>query len=144
MGAPRPDVRYLEMTEDEREKVIEELRRALEGVKSVVFAYLHGGFVERRFFRDVDVAVWLADPGDSLRVEVDLSSELETRLGVPIDVHVLNEAPLPFRHHVFAEGVLLFSRDETLRLRLVDETLRLYFDLRLLNELASGRRRVSR
>ena len=131
---------YLELTEEERERLIGELKRALEGTRGIVFAYLHGGFVERRFFRDVDVAVWLEDPSEAARVEVDLSAELEARLGVPVDIRVFNGAPLPFRHHVFAEGVLLFSRDERLRVRLVDETLRAYFDLRLLNELAAGRR----
>ncbi len=136
---PGPDVRYFEVTEEERERLVGELKRALERIQSVAFAYLHGGFVERRFFRDVDVAVWLEDLGDRRLVEVDLPARLEARLGIPIDIRVLNEAPLPFRHHVFSRGVLLFSRDETLRLRLMDETLRLYFDLKVLNELAGGR-----
>ena len=130
------DVRYLELGGEERERIVREIRRALSEVGGVVFAYLHGGFVERRFFRDVDVAVWLEDPGDRRLVEVDLPARLEAELGIPIDVRVLNEAPLPFRHHVFSRGVLLFSRDETLRVRLLDETLRMYFDLKLLNELA--------
>jgi len=133
---PGSGVRYFELTEEDRERLVRELRRALEGVQGVSFAYLHGGFVERRFFRDVDVAVWLEDPGDRRLVEVDLPARLEAELGIPIDVRVLNEAPLPFRHHVFSRGVLLFSRDETLRVRLLDETLRMYFDLKLLNELA--------
>ncbi|MDK2464759.1 MAG: hypothetical protein QI223_08320 [Candidatus Korarchaeota archaeon] len=92
---PGPGIRYLEATEQERGRLVEELRRALEGVKSVVFAYLHGGFVDREFFRDVDVAVWLGDLGDRRLVEVDLPAQLEARLEVPIDIRVLNGPPCP-------------------------------------------------
>ncbi len=137
-------MRYVELGEGERERLVREIGRALSEVRGVVFAYLHGGFIERRFFRDVDVAVWLEDPRDAPRIEVDLSAELSVRLGVPVDIRVLNGAPLPFRYHVFSGGVLLFSRDERLRIRLVDETSRMYFDLRLLNETVSGRRRGRR
>jgi len=57
-------------------------------------------------------------------------------LGVPVDVHVLNDAPLPFRRHVFTKGELLISVDDEFRLKILDETLRRYFDLKLLNRAA--------
>ncbi len=36
---------------------------------------------------------------------------------------------MPFKHYVFTRGVLLFSRDEELRAKVVDLTLREYIDL---------------
>ncbi|MEM2927064.1 MAG: hypothetical protein QXO94_06350, partial [Candidatus Bathyarchaeia archaeon] len=69
---------------------------------------------------------------------VDFSAKLEVEMGVPVDVQVLNKAPLPFRYCVFTRGRLLLSRDENLRLRLVDEVVRQYIDLKQLIETESA------
>jgi hypothetical protein len=132
--AARPEFKYLEMTAEQRLELLKGLVETLEGVPEVLFAYVHGSFVERPFFRDLDVALWLRDSSKAFYYTVDFSATLEVEVGVPVDLQVLNEAPLPFKFHVFAEGRLLFSRDEGLRMRLVDETLRHYFDIKLLTE----------
>lgn len=76
-------------------KLLERLRRRLEGVSAVVFAYLHGSFVDRDSFRGLDVAIWIRGPGESFYYTVDFSAKLVVEMGVPVDVQVLNEAPLP-------------------------------------------------
>jgi len=124
------ELTYYDLPAEERERVLGEIRRRLEEEGDVVFAYAHGGFVERRFFRDVDVAVWLRDPSRAFYYAVELSARLEAEVKLPVDLQVLNEAPLPFRFHVFTRGRLLFSRDEGLRSRLVDETVREYLDFK--------------
>ena len=130
------ELRYRRLGRGERRKLLRLLRERLESVEGIVFAYVHGGFVEREYFRDVDVAAFVRNASEAFSYAVDLSARLESDLGIPIDIHVLNEAPLPFRHSVFTEGALLLSRDEELRLRVVDLTLREYFDLRKLAEEA--------
>jgi len=132
---------YHELSTEEREEVLEEIKRRLEAEGDAVFAYAHGGFVEREYFRDVDVAVWLEDPSRSFYYAVDLSARLEVEVGLPVDLQVLNEAPLPFRFRVFARGRLLFSRDEELRSRLVDETVREYLDFKYFLSLHERSRR---
>jgi hypothetical protein len=124
--------KYRRMSEEERVKLIKELRGRLEGVEGIVFAYVHGGFLEVDVFRDVDVAVWVGEGEEAFKYEVDLSARLGGELGVPIDIRVLNGAPLPFRYHVFSRGRLLFSKDEGLRFRVVDEAVRMYADLKML------------
>lgn len=126
------EFKYLRMSTMEKEGLLDELKRMLEKVDSIVFAYVYGGFVERGFFRDVDVAVWINSSEEAFGLEIDLSSKLEAKLKVPIDIHVLNEAPLPFKHVVFTRGRFLFSRDEENRMRIVDETVRQYVDLLML------------
>ena len=128
------EFRYWRLGRGERRELLRLLRGRLKSVGGIVFAYVHGGFVEREYFRDVDVAAFVRDASEAFSYAVDLSARLESDLGIPVDVHVLNEAPLPFRHRVFTEGALLLSRDEGLRLRIVDLTLREYFDLRKLTE----------
>lgn len=122
--------KYYELSPKEKAKLIESLYKELRPIDGVVFAYIHGGFVERSFFRDIDIAVWVKDPKKAFYYTVSLSASLETRIGYPIDLHVLNEAPLPLKYHVFTRGKLLFSRDEILRTIIIDETLRRYIDFK--------------
>ena len=61
----------------------------------VVFAYLHGSFVQGEEFRDVDVAVLLDDRAtrttDDVEYEISLSLKIEKELvGLPVDVKILN------------------------------------------------------
>ncbi|RLG42404.1 MAG: nucleotidyltransferase domain-containing protein [Thermoproteota archaeon] len=131
-----PKFRYLSLSKEKRSEILEKLRRSLEDLGSIVFAYVHGGFIEREFFRDLDLALWVEDLSNSLKYAVDLSVKLRIKLGIPVDVQVLNEAPLPFKYHVFTEGTLVISRDEDLRSRVVDVTIREYLDFKKLKEVS--------
>ena len=104
MPARVGEFKYYRMCFEERERLLCELRRALESVKGILFAYVHGGFVKRELFRDVDVAVWIGEHEDPFKYEVDLSSKVEVELKVPVDIHVLNEAPVTFKYAVFTGG----------------------------------------
>jgi len=81
---------------------------------------------------------------DPFEYEVDLSSRIEADLEVPVDIHVLNEAPITFRYAVFKEGRPLFSKDERARIEVVDETVRQYADLRMLRSLCKAGERFKR
>ena len=120
--------KYYELSSEEKAKVVESIRKELKSIEGVIFAYIHGGFIERPFFRDVDIAVWIKSPERVFDYTVNLSASLAALIGYPIDLHILNEAPLPFKYHVFTRGKLLFSKDEKLRAIIVDETLRRYID----------------
>jgi predicted nucleotidyltransferase len=133
------ELTYYELPAERREEVLRAIATRLAEDVNIVFAYAHGSFVRRRFFRDVDVAVWLRDPSDPLRYVLNLSAELDAKVGLPVDVQVLNEAPLPFKYRVVTEGRLLLSRDERLRRELVNAIVRERIDFQLLCELY-GRR----
>jgi predicted nucleotidyltransferase len=115
----------------DREALVEALRRRLGARPEIVFAVLHGSFTAGGPYRDVDVAVWVTpdrrpDTGWH-RYALDLGAELTVALDAPVDVQVLNEAPLGFRYHAL-NGRQLLVRDEeffhTVRERTWDE----YFD----------------
>ncbi len=90
---------------------------------------------------DVDVGLYLdSDEGDAttlfgLELAAELEQALPAMIRLPVDVRILNQAPLGFRYHVF-RGRLLFSRDESLRTKLLEETLSRYLDLRPLHQRA--------
>ena len=125
--------RYYSLSVEEKLRISSFLGEKLKDEDEVVFAYVYGGFVEREIFRDVDVAVWIKNTDKAFYYTVDFSAKLEVEVGFPVDLQVLNQTPLPFKYHVFTDGKLLFSKDEKLRLKIVDETVRKYFDLKMLN-----------
>jgi len=105
----------------------------------VVFAYLHGSFVQGEEFRDVDVAVLLDDRAtrttDDVEYEISLSLKLEKELvGLPVDVKILNRAPLSFRYHA-SQGMLLLTRDESTRESFLNRTWSEYFDFQPLSRI---------
>jgi len=87
------ELRYFSMSEEEREAFLRRLKELLACEERVVFAYVHGSFVSGRPFRDVDVAVWVEDPENAFYYAVELAAKLSTSLGLPIDLHVLNNVP---------------------------------------------------
>jgi predicted nucleotidyltransferase len=115
----------------DREASIDRLRRELAARPEIVLAVLHGSFPLGGAYRDIDVAIWLGpglpSRGERFRYALDLSVHLHLRLGCPVDVRVLNDAPLAFRYHAL-RGRSLVVRDETfldeLRARTWDD----YFD----------------
>ena len=99
----------------DHEQIVGDLRRELEARPEVGLAVLHGSFSKGGAYRDIDVAVWLAPERlsreERFRYALDLSVHLQRQLGNPIDVQVLNDAPLAFRYHAL-EGRPLVVRDE--------------------------------
>ena len=76
-----------------------------------MFAYLHGSFLED-YFRDIDIAIYLNTEKKNVLYALNLERELEEEVGFPVDVRILNHAPLSFKFGVIEQGVLLFSKDE--------------------------------
>ena len=102
------------ITDVKKEKIKEKITYLLKRRKEIVFAYIHGSFLEGDF-RDVDIAVYLKGEENSLPYELSMERTIEDAIGFPADVRVLNHAPLSFRFNVIKNGSLLFSRNERIR-----------------------------
>jgi len=121
----RERFRFFRLKPQEREGLLEKLRKELSEREEVQLAIVYGSFLKGYPFRDIDVAVYVAAEGDLLDYKLRLEEELEEKLGYPIDVAVLNEAPPWFAEKVLREGQLLLTRQplllEKLLLKAVDE-----------------------
>lgn len=99
----------------QRDRMIERLIRLLEGRPEIVLAVLHGSFPTDGPFRDIDLALYLdlaEIRRESLRdYELEQGVRWSAELGMPIDVRVLNDAPLAFRYHAL-KGTVLLERDD--------------------------------
>ena len=120
-------MRVYSLEEHEKGRIKRIIKEFLMGRKEVLFAYLHGSFLSGPF-RDIDIAVY-TDGERDVFYELELERELEERLGFPVDVRVLNNAPISFRFKVL-KGELLFSRDEEKRCEFESKTLGEYHDFK--------------
>ena len=114
----------------ERERITRTLAAALAAEPDLECAWLHGSFLSGGAFHDVDVGVRMnAAPGVRFRRGLDLAVRLDRATGFPVDVRILDDAPVPFLFHVFRAGRLLFSRDEERLADLMERTVREYLDM---------------
>lgn len=125
------------LSAEEKERIKERVGGALREREEILFAYAHGSFLGEVGFRDMDLAVYLQEavhlqereitPERCLDYELSLSSYLERIVPVPVDVRVLNFAPLGFQYQV-TKGALLFCRDKTLHADYLEKTWYEYLD----------------
>ena len=114
---------------EERERVSTALATALEAEPDVEFAWLHGSFVTGGGFRDIDVGVHLTPAAGGRPWQgVELALRLVCAVPFPVDVRVLNDAPVAFLFHVFRAGRPLICRADERMADLMERTLRVYFD----------------
>jgi uncharacterized protein len=92
----------------------EELVQHLTGRPEILFAVLYGSASEGETFRDLDVGIMLdraqVPASFDLNYAFSLGENLQKVLRFPVDVRVLNDAPLPFRYNV-SRGIPLVVRD---------------------------------
>jgi len=103
-----PEYRYFRLSGEERERVLMEIRRFLEGEEEVLLAVVFGSFVELESFRDIDVAVYSLD--SSLDYIARLGAELEFKLGIPVDVVPLTELDPHFKLSILTRGRLVLEK----------------------------------
>ncbi len=117
------------------ETVVAHVRDYLSTQEDVLAAYLFGSRAQGRARpqSDVDIAVLLREDLDSearLFRRLSLGDALEQRLGRPVDLVVLNDAPLRLRHQVLRHGKLIFERDREARVEFEVRTGKLYADMK--------------
>ena len=116
------------LASEEKEKIKKNLIEIIQNKEEVIFAYLHGSFLINGF-NDIDLAFFVNGIDDILDYEINVSLEIEKQIHFPIDVKVLNHAPLGFKYEV-TKGELLFSRDEDIRTDYVEKVWYQYLDFK--------------
>ena len=121
---------------DDPQRLAELLREFFSRRPEVISAYHFGSTAERGEGHDLDIAVFCSGELDELR----LGSELERFLfkngfKLPVDLKVMNKAPVWAKYEVIKRGKRAFARDPSeaaeLEARVVDE----YLDFKPLMEV---------
>ena len=90
------------------------LRRVLEAEPDVSYALLFGSSIRGSGHAgsDADIAIELrAGAARDVRSLGGLAARLESAVGRPIDLVLLDEAPAPLAYRIFRDGHLLVERD---------------------------------
>jgi len=115
-----------------KEKIIEQLKNAIIQKDEIIFSYIHGSFLDKFPFQDIDIALYFDSKKISSLQAFDysfqLSVDLSRKIGLEVDIQIMNYAPLGFKHSVLRNGKLLFSKDENLRLNLIESVSLEYID----------------
>jgi uncharacterized protein len=113
-------------------------------VPGVAAVYLFGSTArgDAHADSDVDVAVLFeVTPPHTLHGRFALGSELERALGRPVDLIVMNDAPVDLRIRVLRDGELLVDRNKSMRIASEVRTRNEYFDFEPVLKLYRSPRR---
>lgn len=118
------------LDQSDREAVLHRLKDLIVRHRAVSFASVHGSFLEERPCRDLDVAVFLRrlPAEEQLDLVLTMGAELTHELGLPVDVHSLNNGAVPFCYEVLRRGRLVFCRNREEFFRFAERVLALYRD----------------
>jgi len=118
-----------------RAQIEAEIRDRLHEDDRLAFAYLFGSFISPGPFGDIDVAVLVRE---GARVdEIRLAHSIETAIGIPCDVVLLNHASVGLQRSAVA-GRLLLSHDEERRLAFLEDLGLRSMDMYWFHRMAMG------
>lgn len=115
-----------ELTSKKRNALLEKLKEKLSAKDFVVFAYLHGSFAEGGRFRDIDIAVYTESPEGEIQDESELAAALSEKIHYPVEIKIINKAPVSFQMAVLRNGLVLITRDEKRRTDFIEDVSRRY------------------
>ena len=101
----------IEYYEVDLAKVLEILKSFFKEYGRADLVILYGSVVRRRFVRDIDLLVYGRNRFD-LKELSKIASELEERLGVPVDIVPLNSAYPQVVVKAILEGIMVVVRDK--------------------------------
>jgi len=119
-----------QINEQERRRIEECIASKLAAEPDVLFGYLYGSFARSQPFHDIDVGVHLeaihADRASPAALA--LTQRLSECARMPIDVRILNVAPVSFVYHVL-KGKLVYCRDSAVLAAVIEHTISRYLDI---------------
>jgi len=94
------------------EKIIEEFFNQQKDVDAYI---IFGSFVNRNYFRDIDIAI-ISKKGISDSKAEKIGSELELKIKIPVDIKIFSKLPLKLKYQALKTGklVLLKNREYVL------------------------------
>ena len=95
----------------------------------ITAAFPFGSFVTEDPFSDIDLGVITnVEPESPLNYELNLESKLERVIKYPMDIRIINRAPLSFCQSVIRNGRIVVDRDPNMRADFEGLILKQYFD----------------
>lgn len=114
----------------EKERFIVKLRSLIKGQDAIHFAYLYGSLLDDLPCHDIDIGIYIQGISgvDIAFYALRLGEQFSHNVGCPVDVRVLNDAPVPFLFNVL-KGKLLTERNSELHAQIFEKTVSRYLDM---------------
>jgi predicted nucleotidyltransferase len=114
----------------DKEKFVEAISSyLLKQYDEIITVYIFGSFISEQYFSDIDIGIIIAkDLSQSLDFELKLENRLEEIVKYPVDVRVLNQAPISFSQNVFRTGRVVIDKEPNMRADFEGRILKQYFD----------------
>lgn len=98
-----------QIPDSEKKVIIERISSRLSKQKKIVFAYIFGSFVLEKNFHDIDIGIFIANKKgiNPLNFELRKENEINSLVHFPVDVRIINDAPISFVYHVIKDGLLI-------------------------------------
>jgi hypothetical protein len=109
--------------------------KALYEKPEIKLCYLFGSYARKTQTRisDIDIGVYAENIENKLWYRAELTAELIKCLKMnDVDLVLINRAPPLLLHRIVCRGVLVFSKDQALRIRLQIEAVNRYNDVKRL------------
>ena len=118
------------LSRSEKEKIIQVISsRFFQQYDDIISVYIFGSFISERQFSDIDIGIITAmDLSKPLDFELNLENRLEKLIKYPVDVRILNRAPISFSQNVFRTGRVIIDKNPNLRADFQGRILKQYFD----------------
>ena len=118
------------LNRSEKEKIIEAISSCLfNQYEKIVTAYVFGSFLQSIPFKDIDIGVIVTkNLTDLLSFELETEGNLQSIIKCPVDVRILNQAPISFSQNVIRTGRIVIDKDPNMRAEFETTILKQYFD----------------
>jgi predicted nucleotidyltransferase len=122
------------LSQKEKDILIGRIFSVLQQNEYILFAYIYGSFASNKEFNDIDVGIFISDENmkSPLQMELDLEGELEDKIKTPVDVRIINHAPLSFIYNVLKSGFVAVDKDISFRSDFEGLIFKKYFDFQYL------------
>jgi len=114
----------------EKELLLDHISAFLQSRDDILFAYIHGSFAREEKFADIDIGIFLREPArlNPLDLELELETALQSLIRFPVDLRVLNFAPLSFVYNVIKASILVVDKEADSRADFEGRIFKKYFD----------------
>ena len=114
----------------EKDRLVAIFRSLLISQDVIQFAYLYGSFLDDLPCHDIDIGIYVQGitVTDMTFYALELGEQFSREAGCPVDVRVLNDAPVSFMFHVL-KGELLSEQNPELHAQVFEKTVSRYLDM---------------
>ena len=116
-------------TRKKKAAIAETIASILARHQEIYCVYIHGSFINGDLFADIDLGLLLVHPPENLlEYEFEIEIAVERQVSFPVDVRVLNNAPISFIQNIIRHGKVILDKNPNTRSDFESYSLRKYFD----------------